>query len=58
MATKEQVAEYIDAKWSTVWSTEDETLVDRMLDPTTADILIKLVGEVEFLTEVSGNKSN
>ena len=58
MATKEQVAEYIDAKWSTVWSTEDETLVDRMLDPTTADILIKLVGDVEFLTEVSGNKSN
>jgi hypothetical protein len=58
MATKEQVAEYIDAKWSTVWSTEDETLVDRMLDPTTADILIKLVGNVEFLTEVSGNKSN
>ena len=58
MATKEQVAEYIDAKWSTVWSTEDETLVDRMLDPTTADILIKLVGEVEFLTEVAGNKSN
>jgi hypothetical protein len=58
MATKEQVAEYIDAKWSTVWSTEDETLVDRMLDPTTADILIKLVGNVEFLTEVSRNKSN
>jgi hypothetical protein len=58
MATKEQVAEYIDAKWSTVWSTEDETVVDRMLDPTTADILIKLVGNVEFLTEVAGNKSN
>jgi hypothetical protein len=58
MATKEQVAEYIDAKWSTVWSTEDETLVDRMLDPTTADILIKLVGNVEFLTEVARNKSN
>lgn len=58
MATKEQVAEYIDAKWSTVWSTEEEALIDRMLDPTTADILIKLVGNVEFLTEVSGNKSN
>ena len=29
-----------------------------ILDPTTADILIKLVGDVEFLTEVSGNKSN
>ena len=58
MATKEQVAEYIDANWSTAWSTEEETLVDRMLDPAVADILIKLVGDVEFLTEVAGNKSN
>ena len=58
MATKEQVAEYIDAKWSTVWSTEEEALVDRMLDPALAEILIKLVGDVEFLTEVAGNKSN
>ena len=58
MATKEQVAEYIDANWSTAWSTEEETLVDQMLTPELADVLIKLVGEVEFLTEVSGNKSN
>jgi hypothetical protein len=58
MATKEQVAEYIDANWSTAWNTEEEALVDRMLDPALADILIKLVGNVEFLTEVSGNKSN
>jgi hypothetical protein len=58
MATKEQVAEYIDANWSTAWTAEEETLIDRMLDPSTADILIKLVGEVEFLTEVAGNKSN
>ena len=58
MATKEQVAEYIDANWSTAWTAEEETLIDRMLDPSTAEILIKLVGEVEFLTEVAGNKSN
>ena len=58
MATKAEVTEYIDATWSAVWSTEEETQVDQMLDPTTADILIKLVGNVEFLTEVSGNKSN
>ena len=58
MATKEQVAEYIDANWSTAWSTEEETLVDQMLTPELADVLIKLVGEVEFLKEVSGNKSN
>ena len=58
MATKEQVAEYIDAKWSEVWTADEEALVDQMLTPELADILIKLVGEVEFLTEVSGNKSN
>lgn len=58
MATKEQVAEYIDGTWSSVWSTEEEALVDQMLNPELADILIKLVGEVDFLTEVSGNKSN
>lgn len=58
MATKEQVTEYIDATWSTVWTADEEALVDRMLDPALADILIKLVGNVEFLTEVSGNKSN
>jgi hypothetical protein len=58
MATKEQVTEYIDAKWSEVWTADEEALVDQMLTPELADILIKLVGEVEFLTEVSGNKSN
>lgn len=58
MATKAQVTEYIDAKWSEVWTAEEEALVDQMLTPELADILIKLVGEVEFLTEVSGNKSN
>jgi hypothetical protein len=58
MATKNEVTEYIDATYPTVWSAEEEALVDQMLDPTTADILIKLVGNVEFLTEVSGNKSN
>ena len=58
MTTKAEVTEYIDATWSTVWTAEEETQIDRMLDPATADILIKLVGNVEFLTEVSGNKSN
>jgi hypothetical protein len=58
MATKEQITEYIDAKWSEVWTADEEALVDQMLTPELADILIKLVGEVEFLTEVSGNKSN
>ena len=58
MATKAQVTEYIDATYPTVWTADEEALIDAMLDPATADILIKLVGDVEFLTEVSGNKSN
>ena len=58
MATKEQVTEYIDAKWSEAWTANEEALVDQMLTPKLADILIKLVGNVEFLTEVSRNKSN
>jgi hypothetical protein len=58
MATKEQVAQYIDAKWSEAWTVDEESLVDQMLTPELADILIKLVGNVGFLTEVSGNKSN
>ena len=58
MTTKAQVAEYIDATWSNVWTAEEEALVDEMLTPELADILIKVVGDVEFLTEVSGNKSN
>lgn len=58
MTTKAQVAEYIDAKWSQVWTAEEEALVDQMLTPELADVLIKVVGDVEFLTEVSGNKSN
>ena len=58
MATKAQVTEYIDATYTTVWTADEEAMIDAMLDPATADILIKLVGNVEFLTEVSGNKSN
>ena len=58
MATKEQVAEYIDANWSTTWSAEEEAMVDQMLYPELAEILIKAVGEVEFLREVADNKSN
>lgn len=58
MATKAEVTAYIDSTWSDVWTTEEESKVDAMLNPEIADILIKVVGEVEFLKEVSGNKSN
>jgi hypothetical protein len=46
MATKEQVAEYIDAKWSEVWTADDEALLwIKCLILPLADILIKLVGK-------------
>lgn len=58
MTTKAEVTEYIDSTYSNVWTEQEESKVDAMLNPEIADILIKIVGDVEFLTEVSGNKSN
>ena len=37
---------------------ELEAKIDQMLTPELAEILIKLVGDVSFLTEVRDNKSN
>jgi hypothetical protein len=58
MATKTEVTEYINSTWSKVWTADEEAKIDAVLNPEIADILIKIVGNVEFLTEVSGNKSN
>jgi|TARA_B100001094_G_scaffold293449_1_gene313325 hypothetical protein len=58
MATKQEVSDYINANYESVWSTEDEQKIDQMLTPELAEILIKLVGDVSFLTEVRDNKSN
>jgi hypothetical protein len=58
MATKEEVADYINDNFETVWTAEEQTKVDQMLNPALAEILIKLVGDVSFLTEVRDNKSN
>ncbi len=58
MATKQEVADYINANYESVWSKEEETKIDQMLTPELAEILIKLVGDVSFLTEVRDNKSN
>ena len=58
MATKEEVADYINDNNETVWSTEEQTKIEQMLTPETAAILIKLVGDVSFLTEVRDNASN
>jgi rhamnose utilization protein RhaD (predicted bifunctional aldolase and dehydrogenase) len=58
MATKQEVADYINENYESVWTTDEQTKVDQMLDPALAEILIKLVGDVSFLTEVRDNKSN
>jgi hypothetical protein len=58
MATKQEVADYINANISSTWTADDEAKIDQMLTPETAEILIKLVGDVSFLVEVRDNKSN
>ena len=58
MATKQEVADYINDNNETVWSTEEQAKIEAMLTPELATILIKLVGDVSFLTEVRDNASN
>ena len=58
MATKQEVADYINANFSTSWTPDEEAKIDAMLTPELATILIKLVGDVSFLTEVRDNGSN
>jgi hypothetical protein len=56
--TKQQVADYINENYSSVWTAEEEAKIDQMLNPDLARILIKLVGDVSFLTEIRDNASN
>ena len=58
MATKQEVADYINANISGAWSDEEEAKIDAMLNPELATILIKLVGDVSFLIEVRDNGPN
>ena len=58
MATKEEVADYINDNNEIIWSAEEQAKIDAMLTPELATILIKLVGDVSFLTEVRDNTSN
>ena len=58
MATKEEVADYINDNNETIWSAEEQAKIEAMLTPELATILIKLVGDVSFLTEVRDNASN
>ena len=58
MATKEEVADYINSNWELTWTAEEQAKIDQQLTPELASILIKLVGDVSFLTEVRDNESN
>ncbi len=58
MATKQEVADYINGNYEAVWTAEEQAIIDASLNPELAEILIKLVGDVSFLTEVRDNASN
>ncbi len=58
MATKQEVADYINANYGSAWTDEEEAKIDAMLNPELATILIKLVGDVSFLTTVRDNGPN
>ena len=58
MATKEEVADYINDNFESAWTADEQAKIDQMLTPEYAEILIKLVSDVSFLTEVRDNKSN
>ena len=58
MTTKDEVADYINDNFESAWTAEEQAKIDQMLTPEYAEILIKLVGDVSFLTEVRDNKSN
>lgn len=58
MATKQEVADYLNANYQTAWTAEELAKVDAALDPELATIMIKLVGDVSFLVHVRDNSSN
>lgn len=58
MATKQEVADYINANVETLLTAEEIAKIDEKLNPEVATILIKLLGDVSFLTAVRDNGSN
>ena len=55
MATKQQVADYINANYQTALTEDDLVKIDQALTPELASILIKLLGDVSFLVHVRDN---
>ena len=58
MATKQEVADYLNANYQTAWTAEELAKIDAALNPELATIMIKLVGDVSFLVHVRDNGSN
>ena len=55
MATKQQVADYINANYQTALTEDDLVKIDQALTPELAAVLIKLLGDVSFLVHVRDN---
>ncbi len=58
MATKQEVADYINDNYQDVLTAEELAKIDQALNPELATILIKLLGDVSFLTFIRDNGSN
>jgi hypothetical protein len=58
MATKQEVADYINNNYQTILTAEEIAKVDEKMNPEVATILIKLLGDVSFLTFIRDNGSN
>ena len=58
MATKQEIADYINANATTVLTAEEIAKIDTKMNPEVAGILIKLLGDVSFLINVRDNGPN
>ncbi len=58
MATKQEVSDYINDNYQSVLTEEEIAKIDAILNPETATILIKLLGDVSFLTFIRDNGPN
>ena len=56
--TKQDVADYINANAESLLTPEEIAKIDEKMNPEVATILIKLLGDVSFLTTVRDNGSN
>jgi len=58
MATQQEVADYINANINSLLTDAEIAQIDAVLTPETAEILIKLLGDVSILTFIRDNGPN